>query len=89
MNRDRIKGKAKQLSGRVQRKLGAATGNRKAQARGALRQAEGTVQNAWGKAKDEAELAGRRATAPRRAGKPRVTTTTRTKRRTTTRIERD
>jgi uncharacterized protein YjbJ (UPF0337 family) len=52
MDKDRIKGKAKDLQGRVQRQAGEWTGNKEAQVEGAAKQAEGKVQNAFGKAKD-------------------------------------
>ena len=52
MNKDRIEGKAKDIAGRAERQVGEWTGDSKAQAKGAAKQAEGKVQNAWGKAKD-------------------------------------
>ncbi len=52
MNEDRVKGKVKDIAGRGQRQVGEWTGDNEAQAKGALKQAEGKVQNAWGKAKD-------------------------------------
>jgi uncharacterized protein YjbJ (UPF0337 family) len=52
MDQDRIKGKAKDIAGRVQRQAGEWTGDSESQAKGAIKQAEGKVQNAWGKAKD-------------------------------------
>jgi uncharacterized protein YjbJ (UPF0337 family) len=52
MNEDRAKGKVKDIAGRVERQVGEWTGDTDAQAKGAMKQAEGKVQNAWGKAKD-------------------------------------
>jgi uncharacterized protein YjbJ (UPF0337 family) len=52
MNSDRVKGKAKDIAGRVERQAGEWTGNTQAQVKGAMKQAEGKAQNAWGKAKD-------------------------------------
>lgn len=52
MNKDEVKGKAKDIAGRVERQVGEWTGDEKAQAKGAAKQVEGKVQNAWGKAKD-------------------------------------
>ena len=52
MNDDRVKGKAKDIVGRVERQVGEWTGDSEAQVKGAAKQAEGKVQNAWGKAKD-------------------------------------
>ena len=57
MDKDTIKGKAKDVAGRVQRQAGEWTGDEENQAEGAAKQAEGKVQNAWGKIKD----AGRKA----------------------------
>ncbi len=52
MNKDEVKGKAKDVAGRVQRQAGEWTGSSETQAKGAAKQVEGKVQNAWGKAKD-------------------------------------
>jgi uncharacterized protein YjbJ (UPF0337 family) len=52
MEKDQVKGKAKDIAGRVQRQVGEWTGNEKDQVEGAAKQVAGKVQNAWGKAKD-------------------------------------
>jgi uncharacterized protein YjbJ (UPF0337 family) len=52
MNSDRLKGKAKDVAGRIERQAGEWTGDTDAQVKGAMKQAEGKAQNAWGKAKD-------------------------------------
>ena len=52
MNQDEVKGKAKDIAGRVERQVGKWTGDKEAQVKGAAKQVEGKVQNAWGKAKD-------------------------------------
>jgi uncharacterized protein YjbJ (UPF0337 family) len=52
MNKDNLKGKAKDIAGRVERQAGEWTGDEKAQAEGLGRQAEGKVQKAWGDLKD-------------------------------------
>lgn len=52
MNKDEVKGKAKDIAGRVERQVGEWTGDKDAQVKGAAKQVEGKVQNAWGKAKD-------------------------------------
>ena len=57
MNDDRVKGKAKDIVGRVERQVGEWTGDSEAQVKGAAKQAEGKVQNAWGKAKDAKDAA--------------------------------
>jgi uncharacterized protein YjbJ (UPF0337 family) len=51
MNKDEVKGKMKNVVGRAERELGKATGNKKTEARGVARQAEGKVQEIFGKAK--------------------------------------
>ena len=58
MNKDRVEGKVKDIAGPVERQAGEWTGNTKAQVSGAAKQAEGKVQNAWGKAKDAAKDSG-------------------------------
>ena len=52
MDKDEVKGKAKDIAGRVERQAGEWTGDEESQAKGAAKQAEGKVQNAFGKAKD-------------------------------------
>jgi uncharacterized protein YjbJ (UPF0337 family) len=52
MNNDQVKGKAKDIAGRVERQVGEWTGDTEAQVKGAAKQVEGKVQNVWGKAKD-------------------------------------
>jgi uncharacterized protein YjbJ (UPF0337 family) len=52
MNKDRIKGKAKDIAGRIERQAGEWTGDPKKQVEGAAKQVEGKAQNAWGQAKD-------------------------------------
>ncbi len=63
MNKDRVKGKAKDIAGRVQRQAGEWTGDTENQVKGAAKQAEGKVQNAWGKVKDESREMRERETA--------------------------
>jgi len=52
MDKERIKGKAEDVAGRVERQVGEWTGNEKAQAEGLAKQAEGKARNAVGKVKD-------------------------------------
>lgn len=54
MNSDNVKGKLKDLGGKVQRGIGEATGDSDMEARGTANQAEGKTQNAWGNVKKEA-----------------------------------
>ena len=57
MNKDRVEGKVKDVAGRVERQAGEWTGDTNAQVKGAAKQAEGKVQNAWGQAKDASKKA--------------------------------
>ncbi len=52
MNKDRVEGKVKDIAGRVERQAGEWTGDTNNQVKGAAKQVEGKVQNAWGQAKD-------------------------------------
>jgi uncharacterized protein YjbJ (UPF0337 family) len=52
MDKDEVKGKAKDIAGRVERQAGEWTGDEETQAKGAGKQVEGKLQNAFGKAKD-------------------------------------
>ena len=52
MDKDEIKGKAKDLAGRVERQAGEWTGSEEHQVKGTAKQAEGKVQEAVGKVKD-------------------------------------
>jgi uncharacterized protein YjbJ (UPF0337 family) len=52
MDKDTVEGKAKDIAGRVERQVGEWTGDKEAQVKGAAKQVEGKVQNAWGKTKD-------------------------------------
>lgn len=52
MDKDRVEGKVKDIAGRAERQVGEWTGDKEAQVKGAAKQVEGKVQNAWGKAKD-------------------------------------
>jgi uncharacterized protein YjbJ (UPF0337 family) len=52
MNEDQIKGKSKDIGGKVQEKVGEAVGSRQQQREGVSNQAEGTVQEKAGDVKD-------------------------------------
>jgi len=52
MDKDRIKGSAKQVDGTAKEALGKLSGDRKLEADGKIKKAEGTIQKALGKAKD-------------------------------------
>ena len=52
MNKDQVKGKVKDVAGRIERQAGEWTGDKEKQVHGALKQVEGKVQNAWGNAKE-------------------------------------
>ena len=52
MNRDQVKGTAKDVAGKVQEKVGELVGNKEQQAKGLIKQAEGKVQKNVGDAKE-------------------------------------
>ncbi|MFC5476576.1 CsbD family protein [Massilia suwonensis] len=52
MNEDQIKGKAKDIGGKIQQKVGEAVGSRQQQSEGLSNQAEGKVQEKVGDVKD-------------------------------------
>ena len=54
MDKDRIKGAAEDMKGRVKRQVGEWTGDDKAQAEGTAEQIKGKAQNVMGKVKDAA-----------------------------------
>jgi uncharacterized protein YjbJ (UPF0337 family) len=55
MDKDRVEGKVKDVAGRVERQVGEWTGDPEKQVQGAAKQAEGKVQNTWGKVKEAAK----------------------------------
>lgn len=59
MNKDQIKGSAKDAIGKTQRKVGEATGSTEHQVKGAGKQAEGKTQKAFGNAKEAVRDASR------------------------------
>lgn len=52
MNEDQVKGKAKNIGGKIQEKVGEAVGSRQQQREGLSNQAEGKVQEKAGDVKD-------------------------------------
>lgn len=52
MNEDQIKGKAKDIGGKVQEEVGKVVGSSEQQAKGLSNQAEGKVQEKYGDVKD-------------------------------------
>jgi uncharacterized protein YjbJ (UPF0337 family) len=52
MNSDQIKGKAKDIGGKIQEEVGKAVGSSEQQAKGLANQVEGKVQEKYGDAKD-------------------------------------
>ena len=52
MNKDEVKGKAKDIVGGIQRHAGKSAGDNESEAKGAAKQVAGKVQNTWGKVKD-------------------------------------
>jgi len=61
MNRDQVKGSAKDVVGKVQQKVGELTGNKIQQAKGVAKQAEGKVQKGVGNVAQALEKANRKA----------------------------
>lgn len=55
MNKDHVKGEAKDIAGKVQQKVGELTGDHTQQAKGLAKQAEGKVQKGVGDVKDVAK----------------------------------
>ena len=60
MNKDQVKGAAKDAVGKIERKTGEAIGNDKMQVKGAAKQVEGKIQKAVGNAEEQAKAAGKR-----------------------------
>jgi len=54
MNRDQIKGKAREVSGKIKREAGEVTGNERLANDGLADQVAGAVQQSWGDLKDAA-----------------------------------
>jgi uncharacterized protein YjbJ (UPF0337 family) len=52
MNRDQAKGKAKELQGDIQKKVGKLTGDTETRARGTAKEVEGKMQKGVGNVKD-------------------------------------
>jgi len=65
MNKDRIKGKVKDVAGSIERKAGELTDDPKMQIKGAAKQVEGKLQNAVGKVKDASKKAHEEAATPK------------------------
>lgn len=59
MNKDQIKGKAKDVAGKVQENVGKAVGSSEQQAKGLSKQVEGKVQEKVGDLKDVARKGNR------------------------------
>ena len=71
MDKDRVKGKAKDVAGRVQRQVGEWTGDEEAQVKGTTKQVKGKAQNTVGKIKDSVKKMDRQAAErPRQEERP-------------------
>lgn len=57
MNRDQVKGAAKDIAGKVQRKVGQMTGSTSQEVKGGARQMEGKLQKGAGDLQDSADKA--------------------------------
>jgi len=53
MNKDQVKGKVKDIGGKIQEEVGKAVGSSEQQAKGLSKQVEGKVQETYGDAKEE------------------------------------
>lgn len=60
MNKDQVKGKAKEVAGKVQKKVGDVVGSSEQQLKGMKNQAEGNIQQKAGDVKDAAKNRGNR-----------------------------
>ncbi len=60
MNRNQAKGTAKDVAGKIQRKVGELTGSERQQAKGAAKQVEGKVQRGMGNVEQALDKADRR-----------------------------
>jgi uncharacterized protein YjbJ (UPF0337 family) len=60
MNRNQVKGAAKDVAGKVQRKTGELTGNENQQAKGTAKQVEGKVQKGVGNVEQALDEAARK-----------------------------
>jgi uncharacterized protein YjbJ (UPF0337 family) len=60
MNRNQVKGAAKNVAGKVQQKLGELTGSKTQQAKGVAKQVEGKVQRGAGNVEQAFDKAGRK-----------------------------
>ncbi len=61
MNRDQVKGTAKEIAGKVQRKVGQMTGSTSQQAKGAAKQVEGKLEKGAGNLQQSAEDADKKS----------------------------
>jgi uncharacterized protein YjbJ (UPF0337 family) len=57
MNRDQVKGTAKDVAGKIQRKFGEVTGNENQQIKGGAKQVEGMIQKGVGNVEDALDKA--------------------------------
>ncbi|TMH22375.1 MAG: CsbD family protein [Betaproteobacteria bacterium] len=60
MNRNQMKGAAKNVAGKVQQKLGELTGNKTQQAKGIAKQVQGNVQRGAGNVEEALDRANRK-----------------------------
>ncbi len=55
MNRDQVKGRAKEVAGKVEKNVGRATGSAKTEAKGLVKEAVGKVQKNLGDARNASD----------------------------------
>ena len=68
MNKNQIEGNLKDLTGKVQQKVGEATGSRKPQVKGVAKQIEGKVQKAVGDVEQAVDNSVKRSRDKRKPG---------------------
>lgn len=61
MNKDQVKGRTKDVAGKIQEKVGKLTGNKSQEASGLSKQVAGKVQKSYGDAKETARRTVRKA----------------------------
>jgi len=70
MNKDRVEGKVKDVTGRIERQAGEWTADPKKQVHGAAKQVEGKIQNTLGKAEDAVKKESGKAKVSSGSSKP-------------------
>jgi uncharacterized protein YjbJ (UPF0337 family) len=56
MNKDQVKGRAKEVAGKIEKNVGRATGSAKTEAKGLVKEVVGKIQKSVGDARNNAEF---------------------------------